>query len=165
MPKTSSYSTSRSNPVLAIFVGGLLCGIGDIAFAIIYYGYMGKVKPGTMRVLQSVAAGLIGRDAAIAGGVRTAALGLLCHFIVAFCAAAAYFIVSRALKFMTSQAFICGLLYGVVVFVIMTWLVVPHTARDSPPPAITTDLIVPVVGHMLLVGLPIALAVKRFARQ
>jgi len=161
---SGGYSSAKPNPFMAIFAGGLLCGIGDIAFAIIYYGYMSKAKPGTIRILQSIATVLIGRDAAVAGGIKTAALGLLCHFIVSFCAAAAYFIVSRALKFMTSQAVICGLLYGIVVFVIMNWIVVPHSARHSPVPQITSDLIVPVIGHMLLVGLPIALAVKKYAK-
>ena len=48
-----------------------------------------------MGILHSIAAGFLGRDAARAGGVPTAALGLLLHFLVAFIIASIYVVASR----------------------------------------------------------------------
>ena len=157
----AAFLAKRSNPTLAILVGGLLCGIFDITFAFLYYGMPGFKWEA---VLHSVAAGLVGRTASVNGGMKTAALGLVLHFVVAFSAAAVYFIASRALKIMVQHAVIFGLLYGIVVFVFMNWIVLPHSALRSKLPQLTSALIIPVIGHMLLVGLPIALSVKKFAK-
>jgi uncharacterized membrane protein YagU involved in acid resistance len=140
----------------------VLAGVFDILFAFIYYGLRNKLTP--VDILHSVASGLVGRDASRNGGVATAALGLFLHFIIAFGAAAAYYLVSRKLGFLTTQAVVCGLLYGIVVFVVMNFVVLPLSAappRSVPP---LGAMIVPVIGHMLLIGLPIALAVRRYSR-
>jgi len=150
---------SKSNPVAAIFLGGLLAGIGDITFAFVFY----RIKFGStpMRILQSVAGGLIGRDAAIAGGMKTAVLGAICHFTVALCAAAVYVIACRALL-TVRQAVVCGLLYGIVVYGVMNGLVLPLRGINTPA---GLSLVIPaVIGHMILVGLPIALVTKKFSR-
>ena len=51
-----------TNPLAAIGLGGLLAGLGDFLFALAYYGT-------GLRVFQNVTAGLVGREAAYAGGV------------------------------------------------------------------------------------------------
>src|SRR4051812_29028773 len=86
-----------SNPGLAIFVGGFVAGILDISSAIVAlrsYGW------GPMRVFQSVASGAFGREAAVAGGWKTAAAGLGFHFLIAFTAATVFFLASRKLRFL-----------------------------------------------------------------
>jgi hypothetical protein len=86
------------------------------------------------------------------------------HFVIAFGAAAVYYLASRKLGFLVSRAVVCGLLYGVAVYVVMNFVVVPLSAsppRGTPPRA---AMIVPVIGHMLLIGLPIALAARRYSR-
>src|SRR3982751_966851 len=75
-----------------ILYGGLVVGILDGLFALIFYGLI--LGAPTLRIFQSVAAGLLGRPAAIEGGVRTFLLGLLLHFIVATCIAAVYYLAS-----------------------------------------------------------------------
>src|SRR5260221_14641346 len=117
MTTASAYSTKRSNPLMAIFIGGLLGGIGDITFAFIYYYIRNGVT--VIQVLYSVASGLIGREASNSGGIKTAILGLFCHFAVAFIWASVYFLASRVLKFMVRNAVVCGLLYGVIIYVFM----------------------------------------------
>jgi uncharacterized membrane protein YagU involved in acid resistance len=159
---SATLPAERRGGYRAILWGGILAGVFDILFAFIYYGRLYHLTP--VDILHSVAAGLVGRDAARNGGLATAALGAVLHFIIAFGAAAAYYIVSRKLGFLVRQAVVCGLLYGIVVYVVMNFVVLPLSAsppRGVPPLA---SMIVPVVGHMLLIGLPIALAVRRYSR-
>jgi hypothetical protein len=146
----------------AILRGGILAGVFDILFAFVYYGLRNALTP--VDILHSVASGLVGRDAARGGGLATAALGMALHFVIAFGAAAVYYAASRQLGFLVRRAVVCGLLYGVAVYVVMNFVVVPLSAappRGVPPLA---AMIVPVIGHMLLIGLPIALAVRRYSR-
>src|SRR5215210_9269140 len=98
----------RSGAARAIMWGGLLAGLGDITFAFVVSGLRGV---GPVRVLQSVAGGLLG-GAAREGGLGTAALGAVLHFLIAFVWAAAYWLASRRLKVLVRHPVVCGLLYG-----------------------------------------------------
>ena len=62
-----------------------------------------------MGILHSIAAGFLGRDAARAGGVPTAIVGFLSHFLVAFCIVTVYVLMSRAIPVLRKQWVICGL--------------------------------------------------------
>ena len=74
------------NAMLAVLWAGFACGVLDITAALVVYGYFGA-KP--VRLLQGIASGLLGPKA-FDGGLATALLGLLCHFIIAFGPAAVY---------------------------------------------------------------------------
>ena len=64
--------------------------------ALVLYGFFG-LKP--MRLLQGIASGLLGPKA-FSGGRATAVLGVFCHFLIAFGAAAVYLVASRAFAFL-----------------------------------------------------------------
>lgn len=142
----------------AIFWGGLLCGVFDITQAFIAWGLTG-IKP--VAILRHIASGLLG-PTAYRGGAGTAALGLLLHFVIAFGAATVYYVASRSILFMTERAVISGLLYGECVFLFMNFVVVPLSRAPKGHFTLAT-LITGPIGHTILVGLPIALAVRRFA--
>lgn len=146
------------NAFLAIFWGGLACGVFDITQAFIAWGLMG-IPP--VRILRHIASGLLG-PTAYRGGAGTAALGLLLHFVIAFGAATVFYIASRWILFMTDHAVISGLLYGECVFLFMNFVVVPLSRAPKGRFTLAT-LITGPIGHTLLVGLPIALSVRRFA--
>ncbi len=141
-----------------ILWGGLIAGTLDITGAIVTNGWRG-VTP--IQVLHSVASGLLG-PRAFQGGTATAALGLGLHFAIAFAACAVYYAASRRLDVLVRRPILCGLLYGVAVYFFMSLVVVPLSAAPfrirMEPPNLATGLIV----HMLCVGLPIALAIRRF---
>ena len=120
----------------------------------------GGVQP--TRVLQGIASGLLG-PAAFQGGLRTAALGLALHFVIAFVCAAVYYAASRVLPVLAQRAVVCGMLYGVAVHLFMNQIVLPLSRVNfrTPPWQFVAVMI---VIHMLFVGLPIALAVRRAAR-
>ena len=146
----------------AILLGGLACGILDITQAFIGWGLEG-VAP--IRILQSVASGVLGR-ASFQGGWPSAALGLVCHFVIAFGAATVYYLASRKIPFMTEHAVLAGLLYGEIVFWFMQYVVVElsRAHRRSISEWDWATIITGPIGHMFLVGLPIALIVKRYAQ-
>jgi hypothetical protein len=71
-------ATKRLSTFAALVGGMLLVGSLDITYATLFWTFRGV---GPIRVLQSVAAGLIGREATVSGGTKTALLGLALHFI------------------------------------------------------------------------------------
>jgi hypothetical protein len=154
-------TTLRPRPFQAILIGGLMCGVLDLVFAFVFYGLRYGSPP--VRIMQSIAAGVLG-GAAYEGGALTAALGVLFHFVVSFGAAATYWLASRVVPFLTRRAFLCGLVFGIAVFLFMNAIVLPLSAFPNAqfPPRFTVDSVLPVVAHMFLVGLPIALAVRRW---
>ena len=133
-------------------MGGAL----DILFAISFAAYNGIPA---MRLLQSVASGLLGRDA-YSGGVPSAALGLLLHFAMAIAFAGAFVLASRRLPLLVRRPYIFGGLFGVGVFLFMRLVVLPWSAFPHPlsfrPLATTLDLL----SHVFLFGIPIALAAR-----
>jgi hypothetical protein len=138
----------------AIGLAGLLAGIGDTLLPLAMH------RVSVVRIYQSVAAGLVGRDAAVAGGLPTAALGMLLHFFIATTAAAVYVAAASRLKLLVQQSVACGLAFGVAVYFFMKDVVVAHSA--ARPIRFTWTAM---IGHALLVGLPIALVAARHHRQ
>lgn len=142
-----------------ILAAGLLAGVLDLAYLFAFLAI--KFPPlNAPRVLQGIAAGLLGRDAAMQGGAATAALGLALHFVIAVGAAVVFWAASRRLRFLTERWWIAGPLYGVVVWLVMNLVVLPLSAtppRAFPPPSWAWIL----GAHVLAVGPPIAWVVGR----
>lgn len=148
----------------AIGWGGLIGGILDISDALVFYGIRG-VSP--ERLLQAIAGGLLGVRA-MQGGWATATLGLGLHFLIAFTAATVYYSASRKLRMLRQRPIVSGLLYGIAVFLFMNMVVVPLSAIHRSPTALLKFNIVSanaVLALMLFIGLPIALATKRYATE
>ena len=156
----SALTTKESQAFPAIAWATLIAGVLDITSAFIL-SYPKGVGP--IRVLQGVAAGLVGREAAIKGGLATAGLGLAIHFFIAFVVATVFYVASRKLVFLTRHPVISGLLYGVVVYAFMYWIVMP-LAYPVVHPSLSRD-VTAVCVHMILIGLPIALIVRRYSRS
>ena len=153
----------RRNPVLfAILVGGGIAATFDIVYAIVYSWIRAKVPP--MTILQSVASGLLGQPA-YEGGAATAALGLVLHYSMALIIAAIFWFSSRRLKFMTEQAVLAGMLYGICVYVTMNFVVIPLSAFPTQMTYTPVRVAINVVAHMVLFGLPIALAARAASRR
>jgi uncharacterized membrane protein YagU involved in acid resistance len=154
---SAELSGATSKAVQAIVAAGLLAGVMDITAAFLNSWRFG-VKP--QRVLQAIASGLFG-PTSYQGGLKTAALGLFLHFVIAFGAATAYFIASRKLTFLTNRALIYGALYGIAVHLFMSFIVLPLSAFRKGPfswSAFLTGMVI----HIFCVGLPISLMIRRF---
>jgi hypothetical protein len=146
--------TQRGSAVTVICAGGLVAGALDLTSAFITYGW---------RVPRAIASGLLGASA-IQGGAGIWTLGVFLHFFIAFSAAAVYFFASRKLVFMKTNFFVCGLFYGIAVFLVMNLIVVPLSAFPHKTGTLTIHgMIQGLLVHMFLIGLPIAYSVRRFS--
>ena len=74
-------SPNSSRAIKTILIAGLIAGVLDITYACVFSYIRRGAKP--IAVLQSVAAGALGPKAQ-EGGIKTAALGLFFHFLIAF---------------------------------------------------------------------------------
>jgi len=138
-------------------IGGLLDGI----YATVTWGFILGDNPAA--VWQSVAAGLLGKNA-YDGGNATAALGLALHFFIAFVMALVYVLASRRLTLLRSRPWLMGMLYGALLFVVMNFVVVPLSAIGFHAPKLM-GAIRSLVPHVLLVGPAIALVTARRAAR
>jgi uncharacterized membrane protein YagU involved in acid resistance len=157
---SSSLLPRSSRAYRAIGWAGLLAGSLDITAALVEAGLEGRSP---VRLFQGIAGGLLGMSS-FQGGLATAALGLFFHFLIATTASAVFYVASRKLTFLVEHSIPAGLLYGVAVWIFMSFIVLPlsayHTKIALPPIAI---LFRDVAIHMLLVGLPISLVQRKYS--
>jgi hypothetical protein len=147
-----------SGRLQAIVAGGLIVAVLDAANALVAYNLAFGMKP--VAIYQFVASGLMGQ-AAYAGGGATALLGLAIHFLIAFTVAAVFVLASERLPRLRREAVGWGLAFGLAVFVVMSFVVIPLSRIPASSPSLPLVLN-GVIGHALLVGLPVALAARRF---
>jgi hypothetical protein len=143
--------------VRAIAFGGSIAAALDILFAISFWAYYGVPA---MRVLQSVASGVLGK-AAYSGGAPAAALGLALHFAMAYVFACAFLLSSRRFVLLVRRPVLSGVLFGVMVFLVMRLVVLPLSAFPHPVTFKPVATILDLLSHMFFFGVPIALAVSR----
>jgi hypothetical protein len=146
---------AKGNAVAAIAVGSIVAGTIDLLQACILFGW---------KVPLVIAGGLLGRQAITGGGLGTYILGVLLHFFIATSAAAIYYSASRRLTLLTENWFVCGLFFGMAVELVMRLVVLPLSALHSKGPYKLRDLILGLVVHMIVIGLPISFSVRRFSK-
>ena len=137
-----------------IVLGGAVAGTLDITAAATLSAAFGR-PPVVM--LQGIAYGALGPPA-FEGGLSTAGLGLLFHFIIAFVATAIYDAASRRWESLVRRPLAGGAAYGVAVYLFMNAVVLPLSRvgfRMPPWYQILTMIDI----HIVCVGLPIALCV------
>ena len=111
-----------------LLVGGLAIATVDFLFCLAFWTPMGV---GAARLLQSVAAGLLGR-AAFAGGAGTAMLGACLMVLIGVGFALAYALVARHVPDLRRHARALGPVYGLLLHVLMMEIVVPLSAAPTP---------------------------------
>ncbi len=153
---SETFPVQKSRAVRAILWGALIAGTLDLIYACVVNGLRGF---GPVSVMQSIASGLLGREA-YQGGAATAALGVALHFFILFVAAAIYYAASRRLRWLTQQPVVSGLLFGIAIWMVMNFVVVPLSVFPYQLIRSVAGAIRDVLAHMFLVGLPIALAVR-----
>lgn len=143
-------------PWIYIVSGGLIAGTLDIAYACIFWAIKASVP--VQRIFQSVAAGLLGQ-ATFEGGAATAALGLGLHYFIATSMSLAFYLVAARRPGLVRRPVAYGIAYGLLLYVIMQYIVVPLSAAGSgskDPLWIGLSIAV----HALLIGVPIALCAR-----
>jgi hypothetical protein len=154
MGNSAAGASGKRNALLAIAVGGGIAGSLDLLQACILFGW---------DIPLVIAGGLLGRGA-FQGGVGTYVLGVALHFFIACAAAAVYYAASLRLVFMKEYPLVCGLFFGAAVEDVMRFIVLPLSALHSKGPYKLHDLILGLLVHMAVVGLPISFSVRRFSK-
>ncbi len=148
---------SRPQFARAIALSCLIAGTLDLSDALIFYGLRG-VPP--TRILHGIAVGLLGR-AALTGGPGSTVLGLLLHYFIATTVATIYIFASRSLP-LSRRPLLWGGLYGVVVYIVMNYVVIPLSRIGPRPTPPLIPLINGVAALVFCIGIPIALIARRY---
>ncbi len=140
-----------------ILLSGLTAGVLDCISAVVFLGKMNFTG-----VWKYVASGYFGK-AAFAGGNEMVAYGLLFHFIIAFFWAVVYYAVVAKIRFFSTNPLLGGLCYGVIIWLAMSFLVLPFT--NIPKSAFTAiGAIKNATILMICVGLPISMITNKFKK-
>ena len=151
-----NLGSARPRALETILQGGVAVAVLDIANAMTFWWFYNGASPQV--ILQSIAAGLVGPDA-FAGGTDTAVLGAFLHFFISCGIAAVFWFACQRLPILFRRPVTYGAIYGVIVYLVMTYVVVP-LSQATPVPFIPTWFLASVIGHVVLVGLPVALIAR-----
>ncbi|HEY1773771.1 MAG TPA: hypothetical protein VGH91_11345 [Gammaproteobacteria bacterium] len=139
----------------AILWGGLVGGSIDIFSATL----INLVSP--LLIMRFIAGGLLGPEV-IKGGLDISFIGLLLQWLMGIIIAAIYVLASRHLAWMHRDWRVTGAAYGVPMYFVMTYVVVPLSALHHWPTFKLEGFVLNMLA-MMLFGLIIAYATQRFA--
>lgn len=151
---TAPSSVIVSRPLPAILLGGFIAAFFDMVLAYISFGW---------GMPRGIAAGLLGASAR-QGGPGVYILGLCLHYFIGISAAAVYYLVSRKLTFIIEHWLVCGMFFGIAVFLVMNLIVLPLCAFHFKGPYTHRGLVQGLLVHMFLIGLPISFSVWKFSK-
>lgn len=149
--------------VKAIACGGFTAGTIDIGSACLI-NWLSPVV-----ILHAIASGVLGRTS-FYDGVPSAVLGLLLQWGMALVIAAIFMVAAVRLSWLVRRWIAAGLLYGLVIFAVMNYLVLPLSAAAPPHyftvqhllHRFTADKFFENLAAMFLFGLIVAWFARRF---
>ncbi len=130
----------------------LVAGTLDIVSAFVFTGTVGLV-------LRTVASGPFGDT--LAQGPAGPALGLLTHFALMAAMVSAYVTAAVRIPALNRYWPVAGLLYGVALWLVMYWIVLPLRWDSYRTPSEFMPIARQLFSHCLCVGLPIAWIARR----
>jgi hypothetical protein len=139
--------------VVSILLGGIIAGTVDIGFA----SLINSAKP--TRILLAIASGLLGKSA-FDGDWATVGLGLALQWAISITIASIFLVAVEWRPLLKRYWVKAGLAYGVIIFLVMNYVVLPLSAIGHPPHYRVVRFIENVVA-MLLFGIIVAF----FARE
>lgn len=138
----------------AILWGGLVAGSIDIFAA----SLINQLSP--LLIMRFIAAGLLGQQV-IKGGLDISFIGLLLQWLMGLIIAMIYVFAARRFAWMNRDWRLTGLAYGVVVYFVMNYVVLPLSALHHVPSFEWQGFIENMLA-MILFGLIIAFFARRF---
>ena len=154
-------SVTRNSLLRLSVIVGLIIGFTD---AIVYHWFVSSVLGGhpLISVYQYMASGALG-NAAFAGGIATALLGMLFHYLISIVIAGVFILSANRIPLLRRYLITGSLLYGFGVFIVMNMIVVPLSAAPPLPTPTMPQLIVTILDHILIFGLLLGILVRRNA--
>jgi uncharacterized membrane protein YagU involved in acid resistance len=137
--------------ILIVFV----LATSDLIFACTYWRVTHNVPP--PRLIQNIASGLLGKRA-FAGGENTVLLGVVLQYFMMSLMVGTYYVVSTRTKALNAKPLMYGLLYGIVLYVMMSHVVVPLSAAAQGP-VVASWIILSIIVH-LIIGVTVAFGAR-----
>jgi hypothetical protein len=153
-----SSNSNYSGVLPAILWGGLVAGTIDIGAAAL----ITQLSP--IFIMKIVAGGLVGRSA-FEGGASVAVLGMMLQWAMSVVIAAIFVLAACRMPVLVRRWIASGLAYGVVVYFVMNYVVVPLSALGKGMPPFDAVKFSENMVAMLLFGLIVAFFARRFLRN
>ena len=141
----------------AILLGGLIAATIDIGAASLITGRS------PTSIMQAIAGGLLGK-ATFNGGIGTMILGTVLQELMGILIATIYVVLLKTVSGLLRRWILSGLAYGVIIFFVMNYVVVPLSAWKSAP-HFTPLKFAANMAAMLLFGLIVAFFARRLASE
>ena len=148
---------SRSAAFRAIVIATTLAGTLDILAA---FGFAVAAGGSPVGVLRGIC-GAIVDPAALPHLWLAVAIGLALHFCIMTIMAAVYVSSAAHVRWLNRIWVFSGLAYGLMLWLVMFWLVLPLRWPTLFPTAEPADIAMQLSCHLLLVGMPIAAIAAR----
>lgn len=156
----SFTENKRRSLLLYILLTGIVAGTLDISAAMIQY----RIRTGgdPVNVLHFVAGGLIG-PRAFEGGPAIPFIGLLVHYCIAFAWVILFFLTYARLWSKIPTVLLRAVIYGVLVYLLMNFAVLPLTSAPAMRPSMDSALREGLI-LVLCIALPAAVGAGRYFR-
>ncbi|MEO5622113.1 MAG: hypothetical protein ABJB02_07170 [Dokdonella sp.] len=115
---------------LQVVYGGLIIAVCDMIFAVTLWFTWNTA--GLVKVFQTIAVGVLGKDS-YQGGITSALLGATLHLFMATMFVTAYTLVGQRAPALLRKPFVYGPLYGVLLYAIMNFVVMPLSRVGASP--------------------------------
>jgi hypothetical protein len=158
---STSLINNRNSFLRLSVIAGLIIGAAD---EIIYHWFVQNVLGGVplISLYQYIASGALG-ESAFAGGIATALLGVLFHYLISIVIAGVFILSVDRIPLLRRYLIPGSLLYGFGVFIVMNMIVTPLSATPPLPTPTMSQLIVMILDHLLVFGLLLGILVRRNA--
>lgn len=154
-----AFAPSRRGSLWGWLVAcGTLLATLDLAFAAVFWWLRSGVDP--IRMPQLVASWVLGREAALSGGLATALLGMALYSHLTTAVVAVYHGLAREAPRLRERPLTMGALYGVTVYVLLFHAAVPAWSAAAPRPQPMAWTVACLIAYPMLVGIPTALLVR-----
>jgi hypothetical protein len=140
------------------FLAGAVAAVIEMVPILLIQGFLLHVGP--LRILQSIASGLLGAGA-YTGGLPSAVLGALLHLLISISAGLAYAAAASRIGGLLRRPVLGGVAYGVIVYLVMSYVVVPLSAVAFQPTTNPGLMAMSLTIHIVAFALPISLMCKR----
>lgn len=148
-----SMQKKSREALTAILLGGMIAATIDIFVASIMYGRSPAY------IMQSIAGGLLAK-ATFDGGMGTMVLGAILQELMGILIAATYVAVSKPFPALRGRWILSGLGYGIVIYFVMGYIVLPLSAWQAAP-HFTLAKFIKEIPAMLLFGLIVTFYCRR----
>lgn len=151
--------TTRTSLLRSITLGGIFIGIVHLIVQEWLFFSLVEKNP-FMSVLQYIASAALG-NAAFAGGIATALIGVLFHLLTSFVIAAVFLLSADRISLLRRHAFVSAFLYAIGAFIVMNLIVLPLSAAPPLPAPTMFQFLELIVEHLVVIGLPLWFLVRQ----